>query len=46
MLRIPRSQISDQTVDSVEEGISFINQFGSGHSESIITRTNPMRKIP
>ena len=30
-------KLAIKTVDSVEEGISFINQFGSGHSESIIT---------
>ena len=30
-------RLAVKTVDSLEEGISFINQFGSGHSESIIT---------
>tara|TARA_B100002019_G_C21273889_1_gene604000 strand:+ start:926 stop:2191 length:1266 start_codon:yes stop_codon:yes gene_type:complete len=30
-------RISIKTVGSVEEAIGFINQFGSGHSESILT---------
>jgi len=30
-------RLAIKTVNSVEEAISFINQFGSGHSESILT---------
>ena len=30
-------RIAIKTVDSVDEAIAFINQFGSGHSESILT---------
>ena len=30
-------RLSIKVVDSLDEAISFVNQFGSGHSESIIT---------